>query len=168
MTITFESENDIIIYALENIIDYARKNQYIFVAQSVWWIASVVGLTDRLATHIHNLPIRTEAYQAPIREIEQLSLEQEAETTTQDLQVDSEADKGISDLQSDRAERIIKETKEFLGNSKKQRKEFGKETDPLTRMRSGKVPIKPLTKKQQNRLRAILRDSLGALLREQK
>jgi len=72
MTITFENESDVIVYALEKIICYARKNQYIVVAQSVWWIASVIGLSDGLTTHMDNLRIRSESCQAPL-EIEQLS-----------------------------------------------------------------------------------------------
>jgi len=60
MTITFENENDVIVYALEKIISYAREHQYIFVAQSVWWIASVIGLTEGLGMHIDNLRIRRE------------------------------------------------------------------------------------------------------------
>jgi len=63
MTITFDNENDIIVYALEKVICYARDNRYIFVAQSVWWIASVIGLSEKLATHIDNLRIRFEASQ---------------------------------------------------------------------------------------------------------
>jgi len=35
MTISFESVNDVIIYTLEEIIFYARSNQFIFVAQCV-------------------------------------------------------------------------------------------------------------------------------------
>jgi len=48
MTISFVNDNDIIVYALERIIDYARKNQYIFIAQGVWWIASTIGLESGL------------------------------------------------------------------------------------------------------------------------
>jgi hypothetical protein len=44
MTITFENDNDVIIYALEKIISYARRTQQIFVAQCVWWLASIIGL----------------------------------------------------------------------------------------------------------------------------
>jgi len=65
MTIAFENDNDVIVYVLEKIIDYARKNQYIFVAQSVWWIASIIGLDKGLVIHIDNLRIRSEVYQAP-------------------------------------------------------------------------------------------------------
>jgi len=89
MTITFENENDIIVYALEKIISYARKNQYIFVAQSVWWIASVIGLTDGLVMHIDNLRVRSEAYQAPSA-IEQSSSEKELASVIQDhLKIDT-------------------------------------------------------------------------------
>jgi len=63
MTITFENDNDIIVYALEKIISYARDNRYIFVAQSVWWIASVIGISEGLAMHIDNLRIQFEENQ---------------------------------------------------------------------------------------------------------
>jgi len=54
MTIIFESDNDVIVYTLEKIISYARENQYIFLAQSVWWISSVIGLQQGLIVHIDN------------------------------------------------------------------------------------------------------------------
>jgi hypothetical protein len=60
MTITFESDKDVIIYALEKIISYARNNQYIFLAQSVWWISSIIGLQEGLFIHIDNLKARSE------------------------------------------------------------------------------------------------------------
>ena len=37
MTITFKSDKDIIVYALDKIISYARNTQYIFLAQSIGW-----------------------------------------------------------------------------------------------------------------------------------
>ena len=55
MTITFENENDVLVYALEKIISYARENQYIFLAQSVWWIFSVIGLQQKLVIRVDNL-----------------------------------------------------------------------------------------------------------------
>jgi len=65
MPITFETDNNAIVYALERIISYARKNQYIFLAQNVWWIASIIGLQQSLIIYIDNLRERSEAYQAP-------------------------------------------------------------------------------------------------------
>jgi hypothetical protein len=58
MTITFENDNDVIVYALEKIISYARNNQYIFLAQSVWWISSILGLQQGLIIHLDNLNAR--------------------------------------------------------------------------------------------------------------
>jgi hypothetical protein len=61
MTITFECDKDVIVYALEKIISYARENRYIFLAQSVWWISSIIGLQQGLVVHIDNLKLRSEA-----------------------------------------------------------------------------------------------------------
>jgi len=55
MTITFENESDVIVYALEKIISYARRTQQVFVAQCVWWLASIIGLESGLVIHIDNL-----------------------------------------------------------------------------------------------------------------
>jgi hypothetical protein len=52
MTVTFENDNDVIVYALEKVISYARRTQQIFVAQCVWWLASIIGLEQRLANYI--------------------------------------------------------------------------------------------------------------------
>ena len=58
MTITFENDNDVIVYTLEKVISYARRTQQIFVAQCVWWLASVIGLDQSLTTFIDNSQIR--------------------------------------------------------------------------------------------------------------
>ena len=143
MTITFENENEVIVYALEKIISYARENRYIFVAQSIWWIASVIGLIDRLATDIDNLRIRSEANQA-ILEGEQSTLEKELAPAHQDhLSVSiegscvhperiSQIDNSINDsyevesseLEPERATLIIESAKEFLCRSQKERKDL--------------------------------------------
>jgi hypothetical protein len=60
MTITFENENDFIVYALEKVISYARRTQQIFVAHCAWWIASVIGLEQGLVIFIDNLESRNE------------------------------------------------------------------------------------------------------------
>ena len=67
MPITFETDNDTIVNAPERIISYARKNQYIILVQSVWWIASIIGLQLGLVIYVDNLRERLEAYQAPSR-----------------------------------------------------------------------------------------------------
>jgi hypothetical protein len=58
MTITFEHDSDVIVYGLEKIISFARDNQYLFVANCVWWIAGIIGLDTGLQIHIANLECR--------------------------------------------------------------------------------------------------------------
>jgi hypothetical protein len=59
MTLNFESHNEVIVYAIEKIIAYARKTQRVFVAQVVWWLALVIGSESGLVIHIDNLHGRT-------------------------------------------------------------------------------------------------------------
>jgi len=54
MTVIFENDSDIIVYALEKVITFARDNHYIFLAQSIWWISSIIGLQSKLMTYINN------------------------------------------------------------------------------------------------------------------
>jgi hypothetical protein len=58
MTITFESDSDVIVYALKKIISFARENQYLFVANCAWWLAGVIGLDSGLFIYIDNLRSR--------------------------------------------------------------------------------------------------------------
>jgi len=60
MTITFDHDTKVIVYALEKIISYASENQDILLAQSVWWISSITGLQQRLVVHIDNLRNQSE------------------------------------------------------------------------------------------------------------
>jgi len=66
MTITFESNNDVIVYALKKILSYARNHQYIVIAQCVWWLASSIGLREGLITYIDTLRIQSETGATPI------------------------------------------------------------------------------------------------------
>jgi len=58
MTITFENYNDVIVNALEKIISHARWTQQIFVAQGVWWLASILGLQQGLISYIDTPHVR--------------------------------------------------------------------------------------------------------------
>jgi hypothetical protein len=58
MTVTFDSDSDIIVYALEKIISFTRENQYLFVANCAWWIAGITGLDSGLIIFIDNLESR--------------------------------------------------------------------------------------------------------------
>jgi hypothetical protein len=56
---TFGNNNDIIVYTFEQTISYTRKNQYIVISQSIWWIASGIGLQQRLMEYIDTLNKRS-------------------------------------------------------------------------------------------------------------
>jgi len=60
MSITFENDNNVIVYTLEKVIVYARANQYIFLAQCCWWISLLLKLQEGLVIHIDNLRIRAD------------------------------------------------------------------------------------------------------------
>jgi hypothetical protein len=57
MTITFETDSDVIVQALEKRISFAKENQYLFVANCAWWLAGIIGLDSGLTTFINNLEI---------------------------------------------------------------------------------------------------------------
>jgi hypothetical protein len=128
MTIIFENNNDVIVYALEKIIAFARDNHYIFLAQSVWWISSIIGLQQGLIRHIDNIRERSNILDQEIREIS---------TTPRDLQSER------TDIVLERAERFIKESEES-------RKIYN------TRQR-GRVNPLPQTKAQLKKARKIKR-----------
>jgi len=82
MTVTFENENDAIVYGLEKVITYARRTQQIFVAQCIWWIASVIGLEQELINYVDNIQSRvkdTTTAEARPKVIPRAKVDREAE-----------------------------------------------------------------------------------------
>ena len=65
MTITFEHDNNVIWFALKKITSHAKDNQYMFMAQYIWWLVSIIGLQEGVIIHINNLRTRSEAYEVP-------------------------------------------------------------------------------------------------------
>jgi hypothetical protein len=57
ITITFKSDNDIIGYALEKVIDFARIKDYIFAASDVSCLALNIGHGQELINDIDNLQV---------------------------------------------------------------------------------------------------------------
>jgi hypothetical protein len=115
MTVTFENDQDVIIYALEKVINYARRTQQIFVAQCVWWLASIIGLEQGLINYIDNLKKRE--YSAPLEErsdivhpdrTRQILSERAVSSTPRDLTEDRRLDRIL-----DSAERCLAES-EFI------------------------------------------------------
>ena len=110
MTITFENDTDVIVYALEKIIAYARDKQYIFLVQSVWWISSIIGLQQGLITYIDNL---TDKWKAPLSN-------DWASVIPIPQGSNLEKDKGTSEEDKEtQQDRVLKECKEFLRDSRR-------------------------------------------------
>jgi hypothetical protein len=133
MTIAFKSHKDVIIYALEKIISYARDNQYIFLAQSVWWISSIIALQEGLVIHIDNLKIRNDIGNLEIRKAPQVhqdllavhpSRAAQVQTSDRDyIESDSES---ISTTETDIHNKVIENCETFLEQSKQERKAIGR------------------------------------------
>jgi len=102
MTIPFKNENYIIIYALETIISFARKHQYIFLPQSIRWISSIIRLQPELITYINNLQSCCKKEQ----------IQCEVTVTPKDEAMESK---------KDRQDTIMKECEEFLRDSRRLR-----------------------------------------------
>jgi hypothetical protein len=144
MTITFETDSEVIVYALEKIISFAQGNQYLFVANCAWWIAGVIGLDSELVTFIDNLEIRRSTYQS--REI-------------------SNIPRDISRLESIDPEQIkLEETIIQRRNPSKASRVARTKLadpdyipDPLRRTRKGKISPIPISKRQLKKARQAKR-----------
>jgi len=112
MTITFENQSDVITYAFERIISHARRTQQIFVAQCIWWLASIIGLGQGLVIHIDNLrarerlaPIGSQLEEVHPDRIQQILSGWEVSTTPRDLTEDSRFDRILES-----AEKVVQES----------------------------------------------------------
>jgi hypothetical protein len=129
MTITFENDNDIIIYALEKIISYAREHQYIFLAQSIWWISSVVGLQEGLVIHIDNLKVRREIGKpehGSEPKIPGVHPDRAANILTSEGSYEPSECDTLSTTESNIHNEVIENCEAFLEQSKQERKTIGR------------------------------------------
>jgi len=102
MTIRFENQNDVIVYALEKIIEHARRTQQIFIVQCVWWLVSIIGLEQGLINYIDNL-------------YSQIEITVTSETMRG---TSAKATKDISELCQDQ---VLEECEEYLKESRRLR-----------------------------------------------
>jgi len=112
MTITFDNESEVIVYALEKIISYGQRTQQIFVAQCIWWLASIIGLERGLIVHIDILRERErlvpEVNQPKLANpdsLRQILPERAVSSTPRDLTEDSRLDRILVS-----AERVVQES----------------------------------------------------------
>jgi len=160
MTITFKNDNDITVYALDKVISYARDIQYMFLAQSIWWISLFVGLQQRLIIHIDNLKIQEDIGDSAV--LPQLPLSQEVlgncskglPSPGQHIHrsrigrigcIDSSSDDGsVSATETDIHNEVIENCELFLKQSKLERKAIGRRTRHTSRIVKQKIkpPVK--------------------------
>jgi hypothetical protein len=128
MTITFESDKDIIVYALEKIISYTRNNQYIFLVQCIWWISSTIGLQEALVIYIDNLNVQetigkpelgTESAPPGVHPDRVVNLQ-----ASEDSYNISEGD-SVSTTETDMHNKVIDNCELFLEQSKQERRAIG-------------------------------------------
>jgi len=104
MTITFENDSDVIIYGLEKILSFAKENQYLFVANCVWWLAGITGLDSGLTRHIDNLHLQGQAHLKESAS-EPGTLVRSVSTTPRDLTEDQRLDQVL-----ERAEQVVQDS----------------------------------------------------------
>jgi hypothetical protein len=160
MPITFENDNDVIVYALEKIISFARNNQYVFLAQSVRWISSIIGLQQKLVVHIDNLRSSincnqeescSRAVSAIPRNLQEEPLDKLDSQRIHPSRI-SQVDNSVA---TDHLDKVLEESEEFPQKSHIQKKRF----DPLPRTRQGKVEPRNLAKGERKKLSRIIQES---------
>jgi hypothetical protein len=125
MTINFENENEVLVYAFERIIVFAQDNHYLFLAQSVWWISSIIGLQQSLIDYIDN-----------IRNQSNLS-----------DQASGEISDTPRDLQSEQEDRVLNRAEQFIKDSQESRKSFqNKQRNQVNPLPSTKNSLKKARK----------------------
>jgi hypothetical protein len=151
MTITFKNDNDVIVYALREITFFAMNHQYIFAAQTVWWLASIIGLQWGLVTHIDKLRTQTAV---KIREVS---------ATLQDIPEESRSNialdhihpdmityiqtKRSSDSESQGLDSVLKKAEKGFQDSERVRATLNRKQGkgPLHKSWPGKLAFQPST-----------------------
>jgi hypothetical protein len=186
MTITFENDNDFIVYAFEKVIAYARRTNQVFVAQCIWWLVSIIGLERGLTDYIDNQIRRAEL-------VPRKASKPEVSPTPRDIQEDSRIRHTESHIHPDRLKQceylnlhvsdldlnasesrsssgVIDSVNTFRNQSRKERETSNKKIriDQLSRTKSGKVFKRPLTTGQYKYLQSIPKDTIGEYLKKRK
>jgi hypothetical protein len=152
MIITFETDSDVIIFALEKIILYARQYRYIFIAHCVWWLASTIGLEQWLIIHIDNFQPHSE-----LRHSSNIDKQWIVETS-EDIEGNTWVQPVSENIHLDRIS-LVDNWKKFLGKSENQWQCF----DPLHHTRKRKLLPRKLAMEERKRLNIIIQESLDSI-----
>lgn len=135
MTVTFNNDNFVIVYALGKIISFARDNQYIFLATSIWSISLIIGLQSELIRYMDNWH----------------SLSKKIEVR---CEITALLSTNLTGSESSRQDTILKECEEYLRNSKWLRELANVKSSGRTRtgcIKLLKSTTKALQRKQKER-----------------
>jgi len=149
MTITFQDDIYVIVYALDNVISYARNNQYIFLAQIVWWISSIIGLQPGLIAHIDILKSRDDSGNTDLpKESLSYNIHPDRIGNLRRLEVDNViSDNGtISTTESNIHNEVINNCEAFLQQSYQERKAIGRQARKERRTIKAKVDREKIRK----------------------
>jgi len=103
MSITFQNDTGVIIYAPEKIIAFAWNHRYLLVAQCVWWLASIIRLEQGLVKYLNAIQFRVKVM---------VSSEENPEApVTKDKEPEKE--------KSCNHDTVLKECEEFLRDSRR-------------------------------------------------
>jgi len=177
MTITFENDNDVIVYALEKIIYFAKENRYLFVANCAWWIAGVIGFHHDLTIYINKFDKKASEHsrkvsptprdipedprsRSPKSHIDPDRLEQLANMSPE------VSDKDLTSSKSSIPSGVVNSGNLFPHKSRKDKRQDIKQQkiQPLPRTGSGKVSKQPLTPQQRKYLWRIPKDTIKEYL----
>jgi hypothetical protein len=171
MTITFKNDKEVIVYALESIISYARNNQYIFLAQSVWWISSIIGLQEGLVIHIDNLKVRSSIKELEVQgtlpknsSLIRVHASRVERIQNTDSDYSASEDESISTTEPNIHNEIIDNCEALLEQSKQERKAIGRFTRQASKIAKRKAKKKKPIKTFGNQTEGIE----GSELRQRK
>jgi hypothetical protein len=170
MTITFENDSDVIVYALEKIISFARRNQYLFVANCVWWIAGIIGLEAGLIIHIDNLkererlaPLEDRFGKVHLDRAQQIQSERAVSSTpwdlTEDRRIDLVSKKAEECLPTNEASRSTRQRNRI--NPLPQTKNQLKKARNLKRLQEGNRKKEVEQNKRLREIRALVIKNLS-------
>jgi len=138
MTISFENDNAIIVYAFEKILSYARDHQFIFLAQSIWWISSIIGLQQDLIIYIDHLRKQEDILWLEIRSNVPDDIRIHPDRVERIQHSDNQSSVSEIDTSSTTEEdihnEVIENCEEFLRQSKQERKAIGRKNRQTSRV----------------------------------
>jgi len=159
MTLSFENESDVLIFAFERLINYARINQYLFVANCVLWIVNVMGLDEALRNYIDTLELNN---RIQVRGISTTPRDIARSVSPANNTTRNYLPNPLTRTQIDRIDPLPQTIRQLKSKSVSPANITTRNyiPDPLRRTRAGKINPLPQTKKQLKKARKEKRNRI--------